>query len=242
MAERELYRKSLLSSLFFSVQLCSTDISLKLSAVASLEILPNPSFIIISNSYHLCGVGTREAPGSRLGFKSEHFALIHVCVHSTFTKCAGMICWNRIWPFAIARIIVVIESTFKQGYFYITFQIGIDWCCYLRKVSRKRRICHTHPMWLWGLRHLGQFFMEPSDYYGAPIDKVLHFIRDVGLILTYLRTEMSPSWEAANCAAIQEIPSNFKEPKGSLPCSQEPSTGPYPEPVGSSPHHPILSL
>jgi hypothetical protein len=31
-------------------------------------------------------------------------------------------------------------------------------------------------------RHLGQFFMEPSDYYDAPIDKVLHFCRGVGLI------------------------------------------------------------
>jgi hypothetical protein len=31
-------------------------------------------------------------------------------------------------------------------------------------------------------RHLGHFFMEPSDYYDAPIDKVLHFIRGVGLI------------------------------------------------------------
>jgi hypothetical protein len=31
-------------------------------------------------------------------------------------------------------------------------------------------------------RHLVQFFMEPSDYYDAPIDKVLHFIRSVGLI------------------------------------------------------------
>jgi hypothetical protein len=31
-------------------------------------------------------------------------------------------------------------------------------------------------------RHLGQFFMEPSDYYDAPIGKVLHFIRSVGLI------------------------------------------------------------
>jgi hypothetical protein len=30
--------------------------------------------------------------------------------------------------------------------------------------------------------HLGQFFMEPSDYYDAPMDKVLHFIRDVGFI------------------------------------------------------------
>jgi hypothetical protein len=31
-------------------------------------------------------------------------------------------------------------------------------------------------------RHLGQFSREPSDYYDAPIYKVLHFIRDVGLI------------------------------------------------------------
>jgi hypothetical protein len=30
--------------------------------------------------------------------------------------------------------------------------------------------------------HLGQFFMDPNDYYGAPINKVLHFIRSVGLI------------------------------------------------------------
>jgi hypothetical protein len=32
------------------------------------------------------------------------------------------------------------------------------------------------------------------------------------------------------------------EPEGSLPPSQEPSTGPYPEPDRSIPHHPILSL
>jgi hypothetical protein len=30
--------------------------------------------------------------------------------------------------------------------------------------------------------HLGQFFMEPSDFYNAPRSKVLHFIRSVGLI------------------------------------------------------------
>jgi hypothetical protein len=30
-------------------------------------------------------------------------------------------------------------------------------------------------------RHLGQFFIEPGDFYGVPIDKVLHFIRSVGL-------------------------------------------------------------
>jgi hypothetical protein len=30
--------------------------------------------------------------------------------------------------------------------------------------------------------HLGQFFMEPSDFYDAPIFKVLHFIQSVRLI------------------------------------------------------------
>jgi hypothetical protein len=30
--------------------------------------------------------------------------------------------------------------------------------------------------------HLVQFFMEPSDYYDAPINKVLHFIQSVRLI------------------------------------------------------------
>jgi hypothetical protein len=61
-------------------------------------------------------------------------------------------------------------------------------------------------------------------------------------VLTYLLTELSFSWEAANCAAIQETSSNFKEPESSSPCSQEPSTGLYPEPVRSSSFHLILSL
>jgi hypothetical protein len=32
------------------------------------------------------------------------------------------------------------------------------------------------------------------------------------------------------------------EPEGSLPHSQEPSTGPYPEPDQSSPNHPTVPL
>jgi hypothetical protein len=32
------------------------------------------------------------------------------------------------------------------------------------------------------------------------------------------------------------------EPEGSLPCSQEPSTGPYPESDQSNPYYPILKI
>jgi hypothetical protein len=31
-------------------------------------------------------------------------------------------------------------------------------------------------------RHLGRYFMEPSDYQDAPMSNILHFIRSVGLL------------------------------------------------------------
>jgi hypothetical protein len=52
--------------------------------------------------------------------------------------------------------------------------------------------------------------------------------------------EQIPFWEADSHSASQQIPPPFMEPIVSLPCSQEPATGPYPEPVASSPHLPIL--
>jgi hypothetical protein len=41
--------------------------------------------------------------------------------------------------------------------------------------------------------------------------KVWRNIKIMPWALTYFLTELSPSWEAANCSAIQEIPSNFKD-------------------------------
>jgi hypothetical protein len=43
-------------------------------------------------------------------------------------------------------------------------------------------LCHCDAIAYLRFHRLGQFFMEPSDYYDTPISKVLHFIRGVGLI------------------------------------------------------------
>jgi hypothetical protein len=64
------------------------------------------------------------------------------------------------------------------------------------------------------------------------------------LLITYLVTY---SWSRAlleKLAIVQplKMSQRFMEPEGSLPPSQEPSAGPYPEPDRSNPHHPILSL
>jgi hypothetical protein len=51
--------------------------------------------------------------------------------------------------------------------------------------------------------------------------------------------QQCPSWEADSRSVSQEIP-RLMEPKDSVPCSQEPATGPCPEPDESTPHPPTL--
>jgi hypothetical protein len=57
----------------------------------------------------------------------------------------------------------------------------------------------------------------------------------------YLLTELSPSWGSRQLCS-HRTSQHFMEPKGSIPCSQDPSIGPYLEPYQSNPHHPNLSL
>jgi len=50
----------------------------------------------------------------------------------------------------------------------------------------------------------------------------------------------NPSCETNSHSASQEISCISMEPEGSLSCSQDPTTDPYPEPTASSPHLPTL--
>jgi hypothetical protein len=51
-----------------------------------------------------------------------------------------------------------------------------------------------------------------------------------------------PFWRSRQLCSYSRASKDFMQPEGSLPCSQELSTGPYPESYQSNPYHPILSL
>jgi hypothetical protein len=59
----------------------------------------------------------------------------------------------------------------------------------------------------------------------------------------YLLTHgAQPFLRSCQLCSPSRTPQHFMEPESSIPCSLEPSTGPYPEPYQSNPLHPILSI
>jgi hypothetical protein len=70
-----------------------------------------------------------------------------------------------------------------------------------------------------------EFFMRAKD------EKCIYYLLTHGA---------EPFWRSGRFCSYSRIPQHFMEPEGSLPCSQEPSSGPYPEPDLSNPYHPNL--
>jgi hypothetical protein len=56
-----------------------------------------------------------------------------------------------------------------------------------------------------------------------------------------LTHEAEPFLRSCQLCSYSRTSQDIMEPESSLPCSQELSTGPYPEPDQSNPYHPILS-
>jgi hypothetical protein len=51
-----------------------------------------------------------------------------------------------------------------------------------------------------------------------------------------------PFLRSRQLCSYSRLSQHFMQSEGSLPCSQQPSTGPYPKPDQTSPYHPVLSL
>jgi hypothetical protein len=67
------------------------------------------------------------------------------------------------------------------------FKLGLGDCptcerCHEKDETATRVLCECEALAHWRLRHLDQYFMEPSDYFDAPTYKILRFIRGAGLL------------------------------------------------------------
>jgi hypothetical protein len=54
--------------------------------------------------------------------------------------------------------------------------------CLKEDESATQVLCDCETIAHLRFRHLGQFFMEPGDYYDAPISRGLQFVRSAGLL------------------------------------------------------------
>jgi hypothetical protein len=86
-----------------------------------------------------------------------------------------------------------------------------------------------------------------SIYYYKIKQKLLNYWQrentsDIDLLIYLLSHGAERFLRSCQLCSHSRTSQRFMKPEGSLPPSQQPSTGPYPEPDRSNPHHPILSL
>jgi hypothetical protein len=76
------------------------------------------------------------------------------------------------------------------------------------------------------------FLFTLDDHYPS-------YVYTYSYLLTY---GAEPFLRSCQLCSHSRTSQHFTEPEGSLPCSQEPSTGPYPEPDRSSPYTLVMLL
>jgi hypothetical protein len=89
-----------------------------------------------------------------------------------------------ITAFAFRILGKPLKSTVREGSLRPMIKTADPICerCLEDDESSIHILCDCEAVAYTRFRHLGQYLMEPSDYFDALIDKVLHFIRSVGLI------------------------------------------------------------
>jgi hypothetical protein len=103
---------------------------------------------------------------------------------------------------------------------------------------------HLYPVPKWRMVEL---YLQ---LHGLVLNSAQGQLHDVLLTTVSVLNSSSNSWlhgaeafvRSCQWLSCRRIPRHFVDSKGSLPCTQEPSTGPYPEPDEASPYHSILCL
>jgi hypothetical protein len=133
----------------------------------------------------------------------------------------------------------------------------IQWRPSAIKSWRKRLVCgllstRKHFFFLNGIHKLVKYWIMCIEMQEGYVQKLctcvmycccVNFNKCIApifwLTLTY---GAEPFLRSCQLCSHSRTSQHLMEPEGALPCSQEPSTGPYLEPDQCSPYHPILSL